>query len=185
MTKTELLLLLQVIVLAILVAVFVTWEPASIKPVLRQIAPPVARVDAHPADAGLSDAAEPAWLAVEKLEYLEGPWRTEDGELLVSVSNRGTARVQNEADSLWALGWRLTIEWDQGPALVCGLYVGIQQANPPFVLLPWRLAYCLGRNIDPKGPAVATRVSLLREPGQEYLRLVLGSEIDVLIYQVE
>jgi len=183
-TRTELLLLLQVVVLVTIVATVVTYEPAP-----RQIAPPVAaRVDAHPADAGPDGAGEvgaSSWVALEKLEYMAGPWRTEDGELLVSVSNRSTAVPSDAPVESWVRGWRLVVEWDRGPALICGLYENVQEANPPFVLLPWRLAYCLGRNIDPKGPAVATRVSLLREPGQEYLRLVLGSEIDVLIYQVE
>ena len=122
---------------------------------------------------------------MEKLDYMEGPWRTEDGALLVSVSNRGTARPSDGTDALLGLGWRLAVEWDQGPALVCGLYLSVQEANPPFARLPWRLGYCRGRNIDPSGPAVATRVSLLRTPGQNYVRLVLGSEIDVLLYQVE
>ena len=183
MTKTGLLLLLQVIVLATLVAVVVTYEPGPLEPV----AP---RVEVHPLDAGGADAEveEPTWLALEKLEYMVGPWRTEDGELLVSVAKRvpaGPLGEPGESDEFWVHGWRLTVEWDQGPALVCGLYEGVQQANPPFVHLPWRLGYCRGRDIDPRGPEVATRVSLLREPGQEYLRLVLGSEIDVLIYQVE
>jgi hypothetical protein len=182
-TKTGLLLLLQGIVLAAIVAFVVTSEPVSVGPVLRQLAPPAsAQVATHPEEAVVE---EPTWLALEKLEYMEGPWTTEDGELLVSVSNRAAAGALDDPDSFLARGWRLVVEWDRGPVVVCGLYESIQAANPPFVSLPWRLAYCLGLGIDSKGPAVATRVSLLRSPGQMYLRLVVGSEIDVLIYQVE
>jgi hypothetical protein len=131
-------------------------------------------------DAGMDPPLEPTWVALERLEYMAGPWRTEDGTTLVSVVPKALAKVQNEPDALW----RLTVERDHLPLITCGLYEGVQYANPPYTALPWRLGYCRGLSVDPDGPAVSARVSLLRSPGQEYLRLVLGAELDVEIFQV-
>jgi hypothetical protein len=188
-TKTEALAILQLCVLLGVGVFLATYDGASVEPVLRKITPTV-RIDTErpirvvdDLDAGV---AEEAWLPLERLEYMEGPWRTEDAVLLVSVANRGEPAAGGAGgDAYEAAGWRLTIEWEQGPPLVCGLYLALQYAAPPATGLPWRLGYCRGRDVDPQGPALATRVSLLRSPGADYLRLVLGTEIDVLLYQVE
>jgi hypothetical protein len=115
------------------------------------------------------------WVPLEKLEYMEGPWRTEDGTVLVSVGDRGKDTPL----------WRLTVEWVDGHSVVCSMYEALQYSEPPTEVLPWRLGYCRGRELDPSGPALATRVTILRAPGQAYLRIILGRELDADVYQVQ
>lgn len=121
------------------------------------------------------------WLPLEQLEHMEGPWRTTDGEVLVSLADRGS-----EGPGFPAQLWRLTVEWSSGPLIVCTMYEALQYGDPPTRGMPWRLGYCRGRAVvSSEEPALATRVILLRVPKQEYLRLVLGTELDVDIYQVQ
>lgn len=188
-------LLLQVVVLFVgLLAALFFFEPEFFKGWVGQSASPPA---AGQSTSTVSSPPEPAvavievmdegrrWRSLEKLEYVAGPWRTQEGDVLVSVAPRAARKVQSEQDAFFAQPWRITVEWDRGPALVCGLFDKIQYGDPPGSVLPWRLGYCRGRDIDPKGPAVATRVSLLRVQGEAYVRLVIGGEIDVDIYQVQ
>lgn len=194
MTKVVVFLAVMQVCILMAIGAFILGydpEPAQLVaevPALVPEEPEIVEVIDDP-DAGLPpEPREVVWLPLERLEFMEGPWRTADGELLVSVANRGEL-VPTEgaagAEPYEATGWRLVVEWDHGPVLTCGLYLAIQYSAPPLIRTPWRLGYCRGRNIDPQGPAVATRVALLRTPGADYLRLVLGTEIDVLLYQVQ
>jgi hypothetical protein len=185
-TRLGILLLLQVGVLAATVAVAIeVFRREQVEtrqaPVTTHVELPVVaelpQADAAPLPRG--------WLSLEQLDVMEGPWRSSDSAVLVALVNRDRARPRTDPDVYWEQPWRLTVEWDQGPVIVCGLYEGVQRANPPYALLPWRLGYCRGRPADPQGPALATRVSILREPGFDGLRLVLGAELDAEIFQVE
>lgn len=153
-------------------------EPQPPPPVVVALPPS----ELEQADAGPS---EREWVSLEKLEYMVGPWRTQSGEVLASLVSRREAQPRNPNDEFWVAPWRLTVEWVHGPIWVCGLYEGLQEANPPYTLLPWRLGYCVGRSVDPEGPAVVTRVTLLRASGFDGLRFVLGAELDAEIFQVQ
>lgn len=127
----------------------------------------------------VSADAGTGWRSIEKLEYMEGPWRTSDGGVLVSLAYKDMG-----ANHLSP--WRLTAEMNDGTIIICTLYERLQEPAAGAAGLPWRLGYCRGRpGVDPEGPAVATRVTVLRAPGQHHLRFTLGAELDIDIFQVQ
>jgi hypothetical protein len=121
--------------------------------------------------------AAPAWIPLERVDYVLGPWTTVEGDVLVSVAAGGSP----EAYGFNAQPWRLGVEWRDHPFIVCGMYSHLQDAEPP--LEPWRLGYCQGVGGDPAG-MVVTHVGLFRAQGQEQIRLKLGEYFDVELYQV-
>lgn len=194
MTRIEALLLTQVFALAVIaVGIVYAYEPTMVQRTLRLIAPPVvtpqpnlpapapappivAAASPEPALA-LDAGAEPAWVPLEQLAMVSGPWRTEDGTVLVSVSPRGAKAKPGDEDALW----RVTVVREQRPIIACGVYEGLQWSGE----LPWRLGYCRGLQPEPAGPAEAAKVSLFRLPGQEWVRLIVGVELDVELVQVQ
>jgi hypothetical protein len=184
------LILVQVLgVIGVSVGLAYAYQPGLAARTLRLIAPPVVAppqvsppIAAEPEpplelDIVVEDAGAAEWVAVEELSMVEGAWRTPDGTVLVSFLPRKPKAAPGDPNGLW----RMTAARGGAPTLSCGLYEGLQYGAD----LPWRLAYCRGLAPDPQGPAEAVKVSLLRFPGQDQVQLVVGSELDVEIIQVQ
>ena len=187
MTRTEVLLLSAVVLLCgVLLAVLLLFNPGAFGR-LAQVLVPIRQQEVEevqePEDLPPS-VEEPSWRPVERLEYMVGPWRTPEGEVLASVSFKDVVGAENGVGGAPVRSWKLTIEWDEKPALVCDLYEALQMPDPATDVLPWRLAYCHGRDLDPNDQPTATRVTLLRATGVEYIHIILGLGLDVYLYQV-
>jgi hypothetical protein len=186
-TRTEALLLTQVIALgAVAVGIVYAYEPRLVGRTLGLIAPPVVApqqvsspiISAEPELEIVADAQAPeAWVALEQLAYITGPWRSPDGAVLVSVLPKDPKAPPGAPDGMW----RLSVARERQHTITCTVYEGLQFQGE----MPWRMAYCRGLEPDPAGPAEAAKVSLFRLPGQEAVRLVLGGELDVEIVQVQ
>lgn len=125
-----------------------------------------------------SDASVEDWIAVERMDYLVGPWASIAPEgVLVSVT-QGTPG----AGDLTAGPWRLAIEQQDHSFIVCGVYSHLQAAEAPE--LPWRLAHCRGVGEDP-GDTVPLRAGFYRVPKWPYVHFVLGDLLDLDLAQVE
>lgn len=192
MTRTEILLLTAVTLLSgVLVGVIVLLDPGSFTRLAQSLAPLKSMevgqdgTDAPPSSPPLPPAPpEPVWRPMERLEYALGPWRTEEGEVLAALAFREVPVPEGGPAGAPIRAWTLTVEWDEKPALVCDLYEDLQMPDPSSDRLPWRLAYCRGRDLDISLPPTPTRVTLLRATGVEYIRLILGTGLDVYLHQV-
>lgn len=164
-SRLEKWLLAQVVGLSLLlVGLLAFYNQGLVKQVVHWVAPPRMELETP-----IEDQTPTPWQAVEDLSVLEGAWRTEDGMLLVSF----TAPASGPPG--WARTWHLRVEGDHSrPALDCELYEELQSVEPLPNQFPWRLAYCPG----------ASRATLLRAPGVEYLRLVVGTLFDLDLFQV-
>lgn len=128
------------------------------------------------------DATTPTapWLPLDRLDQMLGGWQTADRHVHVLVASRTSAGAA-EPGTFWLQPYRLSIAVDGRLVVTCGLYERLQHDDPPADPQPWRLGYC--RPPDLEGPSLLTRVWLLRQQGQDFLRLLLGNDIDIEIYQ--
>jgi hypothetical protein len=124
-----------------------------------------------------SDASVEDWVPVERMDYLMGPWASLTGDVLVSVA----AGTPGSAD-LTAGPWRLAIEQEGQPFVVCGVYSRLQATDDP--TLAWRLAHCQGLGDDPDA-VLPTRVGFFRRPHQAFVHFVLGETMELDLAQVE
>lgn len=128
--------------------------------------------------ADVADASIEDWIPVERMDMLVGPWKSEpDGEVLVSI-----AAGSLDNPSLTSGPWRLSVEWEGHPFVICGVYSHLQAAGSPE--LPWRLAHCQGLGETP-GTVLPTHVGFYRRPQWPFVRLTLGVYLEVDLSQVE
>lgn len=121
-----------------------------------------------------------SWIPLSRLDQLLGAWQTSDGRTHVLLASR-TSPGAMEPGAFWLQPFRLTVAVDGSLAVTCGLYDSLEGDDPSELPYPWRLGYCRPPGLE--GPSLPTRVRFLQQPNQEFIRLMLGVDIDIKIYQ--
>jgi hypothetical protein len=127
--------------------------------------------DAFPLDAG--EAEEDRWVAVDSLDQILGLWRSVDGLVTVKVASRSLAEASDGA-RYWVQPYRLTVTEVDRDELVCGVRDRLQWVDATD--MPSRQGLC---KKSTAGQLESLCIYLLRRPGFEELRLLLGTGEDL------